>query len=103
MSKFVNYENITKDDFKESQKNEQPADNNWSKDNISKILSANWDIFEVFETNNESKLLKMCAIRAIIFFNQSKKQMVLAFKGFDAEFTDIIEKKNEFFQNCLAG
>ena len=97
LSKLVNYENIKKENFEEiKEKIQQPAQIN-SSTSVQESILNKWEILDVFETNNDSKLLKMCSVRAIIFKNHDSKQMILAFKGFEADFTDIIERKSELF------
>ena len=78
MSKLANYESIKKETFEEIKKDQQLAQNILSTPLQENILN-NWEFLDVLETNNDSKLLKMCSVRAVIFQNQSEKQMILAF------------------------
>jgi hypothetical protein len=56
-----------------------------------------WFVHEVFR--EETKFLKMCTFKAVVYINDSKKQMVLAFKGLDAEFEDIFNDEGSLSNN----
>ena len=56
-----------------------------------------WFVHEVFR--EETKFLKMCTFKAVVYINDSKKQMVLAFKGLDAEFKDIFNDEGSLSNN----
>ena len=76
-------------------KNTYEADHNQNQ--LVDFNGETWKIDQVFR--DEVKFLKMCSFKAIIYTNPDKKQMVLAFKGLDAEFTDIFSDEGALSNN----
>jgi hypothetical protein len=56
-----------------------------------------WFVYEVYR--EETKFLKMCTFKAVLYINNDKKQLVLAFKGLDAEFEDIFNDEGALNNN----
>lgn len=80
--------NDTYQDYHESKKNKQE-----------KIVFNDQDWFVHAVYQYETPKLKMCTFKAVVYINPSQKQLVLAFKGLDAEFEDFFSNDSALSNN----